>query len=266
MVYKGMKSEGIKVIYLYDVWVNWFEGEEQGYNVCQYHEWRKSDQIEVLEQVPVLYITESLFDYIENSLYDLPQELLDMIEKRTYKRKGHQREVVDFACIVSDGRGIIAMDTSGYQIPIRKSRLIPRQEQQVYDLCKKAKVDDFAYQTVEWKDEKTLISLHRKYMYGLTRKERQLKKILMIAMDQLKTSEDRSEVLYWLSEWDNKKLMPLMYHRPIKDIWQALYDDIKLGWGTAHEALCEQLIKGNPFLEKFWEKEQVHNNNSSSSR
>ncbi|HEX6923002.1 MAG TPA: DUF3603 domain-containing protein, partial [Bacillales bacterium] len=29
--------------YLGDVWVNWFEGEENGYNVCDFHEWRKDD-------------------------------------------------------------------------------------------------------------------------------------------------------------------------------------------------------------------------------
>ena len=75
------------MIFLYDVWVNWFEGEEDGFNVCHYHEWRKSDQIEILEQVPVLYITESLFDYIENSLHDLPDSLLDMIHKRAYIRQ-----------------------------------------------------------------------------------------------------------------------------------------------------------------------------------
>src|SRR5699024_5866569 len=100
--------------FIYDVWVNWFEGEEQGYNVCHYHEWRKKDVIDVLEQVPLVYITERLYDYIENGLYDLPTALLDMIEKRSYKRKGHQRHVLDYVCIVTDGRGILAIDTSGY--------------------------------------------------------------------------------------------------------------------------------------------------------
>src|SRR5690625_2760954 len=133
------------MIYLYDVWVNWFEGEEEGFNVCHYHEWRKADQIEILEQVPVLYITESLFDYIENSLYDLSDALLDMIHKRAYMRKGHAREVLEYAAIVTDGRGILAFDTIGYQIPVRKSRLIPRQEQQVFELCKKAKHRHFTF-------------------------------------------------------------------------------------------------------------------------
>ena len=240
--------------YLYDIWVNWFEGEEKGYNVCHYHEWRKQDNIEVLEQVPVIYISGSLFNYIENSLYDLPAGLLKMIEKKTYKRKGPQKEIIQYAAIVTDARGILAFNTSGYQIPIKKSRLIPRQEQQVFDLTKESSSNISIIQSVPKRGQEYPLSVPQQYMYGLTRKERQLKKILMIAMDQLKNSEDKNELLYWLSEWDNKNLVQMMDNRETKEIWQALYDDIIAGWGPAHEALCRQLIKGNPFLEKFWEK------------
>jgi hypothetical protein len=34
------------MLFLHDVWVNWFEGEENGYNVCHFHEWRKDDSVE----------------------------------------------------------------------------------------------------------------------------------------------------------------------------------------------------------------------------
>ena len=45
------------MLYLHDVWVNWFEGEENGYNVCHFHEWRRGeDVIELLDQVPLLLI------------------------------------------------------------------------------------------------------------------------------------------------------------------------------------------------------------------
>jgi|SRR5699024_1867092 len=251
------------MLYLYDVWVNWFEGEEEGYNVCHYHEWRKSDQIEIMEQVPVLYITESLYNYIENSLYDLPASLLDMIHKRAYIRKGHTRQVLDYACIVTDGRGILAIDTIGYQIPVRKSRLIPRQEQQVFELCKKAKQKKFEFTPIHEERRQSLMAMDEEFVRGLTRRERQLKKLLMIAMEQLKTTDNVSEVLYWLSEWDNDRLSYAMHQASIKEVWQTLYDDVKVGWSDAHEELCSQLVKGNPFLEKFWELEQVENKNKS---
>ena len=54
------------MLYLHDVWVNWFEGEENGYNVCHFYEWRKDDTIELLDQVPLLKVDSTLYHYIEN--------------------------------------------------------------------------------------------------------------------------------------------------------------------------------------------------------
>ena len=69
------------MLYLHDVWVNWFEGEENGYNVCHFHEWRKDDGVELLDQVPLIKVKPILFDYIENDLSELPQQLLDDIHE-----------------------------------------------------------------------------------------------------------------------------------------------------------------------------------------
>lgn len=60
------------MLYIHDVWVNWFEGEENGYNICSFHEWRKSDGIEILDQAPILFIDDHTFQYIENDLQDIP--------------------------------------------------------------------------------------------------------------------------------------------------------------------------------------------------
>ncbi len=94
------------MLYLHDVWVNWFEGEENGYNVCHFHEWRKEDRVELLDQVPLQYITTELFHYIENDMDELPKDLLDTIYKRAYIRKGQNRDPLEYACVVTDGNEI----------------------------------------------------------------------------------------------------------------------------------------------------------------
>ena len=75
-----------------------------------------------------------MFKYIENDLSELPQQLLDDIYQKAYLRKNHERVQLDYCFVVTDGIGILAIDTIGYKIPIRKSRLIPRQEQLVYEM------------------------------------------------------------------------------------------------------------------------------------
>src|SRR5687767_112249 len=133
------------MLYLHDVWVNWFEGEENGYNVCNFHEWRKDDGIELLDQVPLLKVESILFDYVENDLSELPQQLLDEIFQKAHLRKNHERIQMEYCFVISDGTGIMAVDTIGYNIPIRKSRLIPRQEQLVYEMLENHEANTYSF-------------------------------------------------------------------------------------------------------------------------
>lgn len=250
------------MLYLYDVWVNWFEGEEQGYNVCHYHEWRKTDNIEILDQVPFLYITDHLYDHIENSLNPLPCLQLEMIHKRSYTRNGQKREPLEYACVVSNGKNVLAIDTVGYETPLKKSRLIPRQNKQALDLIKRAKQFNFSFVKERRKKESDLIELDLKHVIGLTRRERQLKKLMMMALEQLHTTSDVKELRYWLTEWKPESFKAIK-QMTADEIWNKLYNGIINGWSKKHEALCAQLVKGHSFLEGIWESEQVKNKDTS---
>ena len=72
------------MLYLHDVWVNWFEGEENGYNICHFHEWRRDDTIELLDQVPLLFVEPVLFNYIENDLSELPSEMMNEVYQKAF--------------------------------------------------------------------------------------------------------------------------------------------------------------------------------------
>ncbi|WP_407272385.1 YjbA family protein [Radiobacillus sp. PE A8.2] len=242
------------MLYLHDVWVNWFEGEENGYNVCPFHEWRKEDGIELLDQVPILYINDVLYHYIENDLQDLPKSLLETIHKRAYLRKNQERIALEYACIVTNGKSIVAVDTMGYHLPIRKSRLIPRQERLVYEMIEGTEPQAFSFSSDYQNKEYHILSLPPTSMVGLTRKERQLKQLLMMAIDQLGETENLEEVRYWLTEWapDN---YPFIKKMDFEEAWHELYQGVLTGWSNAHEELCEKLVKGQPFFEKMWEVE-----------
>ncbi|KGP74363.1 YjbA family protein [Pontibacillus yanchengensis] len=242
------------MLYLHDVWVNWFEGEENGYNVCSFHEWRKEDGIELLDQVPLLYVHASLYHYIENDLQDLPQSLLDAVYKRAYLRKNQERISLEYAFVVTDGTSVLAVDTMGYNLPVRKSRLIPRQERLVYDMIDQHKPESYNFREGEEEKEYHILSPHPVTMIGLTRKERQLKQLLMMALDQLQTTQNLSEVRYWLTEWDPSHYATI-HQYSFDQAWQMLYNGVSDGWSRAHEELCRNLVKGQPFFEKLWELE-----------
>ncbi|MBD8067530.1 YjbA family protein [Bacillus sp. PS06] len=244
------------MLYLHDIWVNWFEGEENGYNVCHFHEWRKDDSVELLDQVPLLKIDSLLFDYIENDLVELPGQLLKDVHQKAYVRKNHERIQLDYCFIVTDGQGILAIDTIGYNLPIRKSRLIPRQEQLVYDMISDQESIEYSYDVMTNSKGKEyhILSPSPVEMAGLTRKERQLKQLLYMALDQLQSTKNVAEVRYWYTEWDPLKY-EMIQHMDFQEAWEQLYHETRLGWTSQHEKLCENLIKGQPFFEKLWEME-----------
>ncbi|PLR97616.1 YjbA family protein [Bacillus sp. T33-2] len=242
------------MLYLHDVWVNWFEGEENGYNVCHFHEWRKEDGVELLDQVPLLHVDSLLFNYIENDLADLPQQLLDDIYKKAYLRKNHERTQLDYCFVASDGTGILAVDTIGYNIPIRKSRLIPRQEQLVYEMLENQDKTRYSFNPASAPKDFHILSPEPRLMSGLTRKERQLKQLLFMALDQLHSSKNVAEIRYWYTEWSPERYRDIQ-EMSFEEAWQQLYADAKSGWSQRHATFCENLIKGQPFFEKLWEME-----------
>jgi len=239
-----------------DVWVNWFEGEENGYNVCEFHEWRKHDFIELLDQVLLLKVEKALFDSIENDLRELPDSLLEDVKNKSYIRKNGQREVIEYCFIATDGYRHIVVDTLGYGVPIRKSRLIPRQEKHVLE--KAAEMNCFIYPIVEDEETKNyhILSPHPEWMSGLTRKERHLKQILFTVLDQLRSVGNIQEMRYWYTEW-----FPKQYHESrimlFDEVWEKLFDGIKKGWSQKHLDFCERMIKGQPRFEKVWELENT---------
>lgn len=242
------------MLYLHDVWVNWFEGEENGYNVCHFHEWRKDDGVELLDQVPLLKVDPLLYNYIENDLSELPQQLLDDVYQKAFLRKNHERIQLEYSFIATDGTGIIVVDTMGYNIPIRKSRLIPRQEQLVYEMAENHQASTYEFEEVTTNKEFHILSPAPELMNGLTRKERQLKQLLFMALDQLRSCNNVAEIRYWYTEWRPERYRDIQ-HLDFEEAWEQLYEETQYGWSNKHEQFCENLIKGQPFFEKLWEME-----------
>jgi hypothetical protein len=242
------------MLYLHDVWVNWFEGEENGYNVCHFHEWRKDDVVELLDQVPLIKVNPLLYNYIENDLSELPQQLLDDIFQKAYLRKNHERVQLEYCFVVTDGVGILAVDTIGYNIPIRKSRLIPRQEQLVYEMIENHEAAEYPFREEKGVRDFHILSPEPSLMQGLTRKERQLKQLLFMALDQLHSSKNEAEVRYWYTEWCPERYAAIQ-ELAFEEAWGHLFEETKFGWSKKHEYFCENLIKGQPFFEKLWEME-----------
>ena len=124
----------------------------------------------------------------------------------------------------------------------------------VYEMVENVQAEKYEFQVEETEKEHHILSPSPFIMNGLTRKERQLKQLLFMALDQLHTTKNTAEIRYWYTEWDPSAYGTIQ-HMEFEDIWARLYDEAKSGWSEKHEQLCERLVKGQPLFEKLWEME-----------
>src|SRR5690625_3091352 len=200
----------------------------------------------MIDRMPIVLIEELLFLTIENTLNYLPKKLLDIVHNQAYLRKGNENQPLPYAFIITDGEKVLAVDTLGTQIPYKKSRLIPKQERKTIDLMSSAKVKKIPYKKSRELEE---YYEYVRLMYGLTRKERKLKKILLKGLVQLQQTQNKNETLYWLAEWNYDKAQLLKEDLTHRQIWMILFKELKKGWSKEHEDFCRKLVKGNRQLE-----------------
>lgn len=239
------------MIFAYDVWANFVEGEENRYNIPEFFEWRKEDGIELIEQLPVLKVSGEFYGYIEDGLSELPEELIEKVKNKSYIRKNNEREKLECCFILSDGVGVLVVDTIGYEIPMRKSKLIARQEELILQMVKELEVWEFKFKPE--KNEYHILSPNPEFMIGLTRRERNLKQILFMALDQLEEGVF-AKLLYYYIEWNPNGKDEIKNYN-YKELYDKFLKEISNGWTENHERLCEIMIKGQPFFEKLYEIE-----------
>jgi hypothetical protein len=240
---------------LHDLWVNWFESEENGYNVPHFHEWRKDDIATLMDTIPLLKVTPELFDYVENDILDLPIDLLEAVKNKAYLRKNHEKINLPYAFVITDGKGILAVETLGYTIPIRKSRLIPRQEQLVYELIIDSKIDFELPSDVDRKEKDYhLFSPHPNIMIGLTRREKILKQLLFMALDTVYNDENLSKLKYWFVEW-NAANYTNIDKWDLEGLFKQFIAEVSKGWSKQHQEFTKLITYDQPLYKKLYDME-----------
>jgi hypothetical protein len=152
--------------YLHDVWVNFIEDEENLNLIHHFHEWNKSDDIQLMDQIPLLKVNQNLFNFIAFGLNKLPQDLLKRIKEKAYLRKNHERIQIEYAFVCTDGRGVIAVELDINGKVLKKSRLIMRQARLALEISDEEKLDFTLDNEVDVSNYSTFA--------GMTRQEKDL--------------------------------------------------------------------------------------------
>lgn len=236
--------------YLYDVFVNWTEGDSRC-GVPEYSEWRESDNVEFMDKVPVVLVEPEFFNVIEYTYAEIPQELLDKVHREAIKvdAKSNRKTREDYVFILTDGEQVLAINTEGGKRPYFKSRLVPRQEEMVRQLVEDLPLEEYEIPEDDFNVEDDALRvkmyfLQPKYLYGLTRTEREKKVRVMDHLIDLSYSDNRSEVVYWYVElfpeaYNTEKLEKLS----TEEMLEEMFDFLKVGWGDRHEEFFTTVLR-----------------------
>lgn len=245
------------VLYLHDVWTNWFTGEKNGCNVCEFHEWRKSDTVELFDQIPLIKVDEALFDYIENDMNEIQDDLLESIRHKAYMRREHERVQIEYGFVATDGKRIIAVNTLSYRIPMKKSRLIPRQEQLVFEMTQDRSVD-FTYKPSESYSDYDDIIIDQSSLRGLTRRERKLKELLYTVLQDIYFEGNLGKLKYLYVEMNPSGYLQVK-DLNLDEVYETINKYIAAGWNKEYENALMAITKGISYYEKAFESENVIN-------
>jgi hypothetical protein len=235
------------MLYLHDVWVNWFEGAIKSYEVPEFHEWRKNDPINLLDQLPFFLVKEGFFDYVQDGINPLSTDLVETIRGNGYIRRNNKRIAINVFAI-TDGERVLAVDLLDSNTPQKKSRLIPRQEEELLKKVKGERPTKFEYTPIPEDNEVDFTIPPEAFMRGLTRKEREKKSLLFEALLLSFADENISKLRYWYSEWDCKSMESIRGYNS-KELMMRLIKEISIGWHKGHEELLKVVVKGDPYLE-----------------
>jgi hypothetical protein len=180
------------MLYLHDAWANWFE--EENFNlVPDFHEWNKDDELELMDQTPIIKVNKEMFNYIAYGKNTL-KEIAENIEGKSYARINHERVKVEHCFVATDGERTVMVRLNSNKQVEAKSHLIPRTYQLAIELMK---IRKYNYELLESYD----IS-HYDNFAGMTRNEKESVKKVRGFLNEL--NESHVNLLkYILSEIDH---------------------------------------------------------------
>lgn len=178
------------MLFLHDAWVNAVT-EDNWYIVPEYHEWAKEDNVELVDQTPVIKVDKDTFNYLAFG-FNESKELANEVEGRTFYRKNSDRIKTDYCSIITDGNRVLFVRLDEDKMVMLKSKLIPRQHQLVIEMVQDVKEESFPIK------ELTQLSKYKTYA-GLTRNEKESYALIEEILEDI-TEKDLPMLKYLLSE------------------------------------------------------------------
>lgn len=167
--------------FYYDIELNF--NEER---IWEFYEWEKNDVLTHIKKIPLFKVDSNiLYDFLEYQII-LDKEFMSSIKKKTITNK----ETIDYAFIISDGKNALALESNDLGNLVCYSKLTLEDENNLNEIIFTIKKTEINYQ----KEEKKIID-------HTLRQINYEKKIISCELNTLNDKKDKTKMQYLYYEY-----------------------------------------------------------------
>lgn len=129
--------------YIYDILLNFQK------DFYEFYEWNNSDEIIHIRKIPFFHISSRDLKNIKNSTVKFDKDFCEKIYNKTEKFKKVKVAYLNYVCLLSDGKQVIALKLSKNGTVIYKSSLLLDEEEEIAEMAFDLKLYDIKYTIVD---------------------------------------------------------------------------------------------------------------------
>ena len=198
--------------YYYDIILNWNEGE-----AYEFYEWNDYDYLELIKKIPLVKVKHKvLLDLICNDI-KVEKSFLEMIEGKTLVSDKKNFKKIEYACLFTDTKNVIALEFNGEGISISRSNLLIDDDLNVLEVIYGMKETNLNYEILKKIEETQTL-----------RQEREAKKLILLEINNLYNNKeiDKLKYLYYEYKKENIGDIDYIYEHIINDLNKKIDKDI----------------------------------------
>lgn len=204
------------MIYIYDIILNLTDDNR----ILEFFEWSEHDSVEHIKKIPLFKVSTSLMDDLINYEIKVDSNFLENIKNYTELFDIKTKKVIEYACLLSDGSKVIALEFSSSGKVLYRSSLLIDEEEEILDIVENLNRKEINYKKIKRKN----------INFFLTRKEFFIQNFLLKELKSSYKKKNIKKIKYLYEECFNKKGSD-------EDLYKILVDDIKNNFSSKHVKL-----------------------------
>ena len=192
--------------YYYDIILNWNEGE-----AYEFYEWNDYDYLELIKKIPLVKVKHKfLLDLICNDI-KVEESFLEMIEGKTLVSDKKNFKKIEYACLFTDTKNVIALEFNGEGISISRSNLLIDDDLNVLEVIYGMKETNLNYEILKKIEETQTL-----------RQEREAKKLILLEINNLYNNKEIDKLKYLYYEYKKENIDDIDY------IYETIINDLNI--------------------------------------